>query len=72
MRPLTRPELDAQGCGIPYCGHDHSTLYFHSQCHPKAGLEASYIKATGELVLNCQQCHKFVTRLLIAPGQEAT
>jgi hypothetical protein len=59
--------LNQQGCAVPDCGHDHSILYFHARCHPKAGVEAAYEKASRTLTIKCNQCRKLVVQLVIAP-----
>lgn len=68
--PLTRPQLDAQGCDTPDCGHDHSILYLHAACHPGAGVDVSYVKADGMLHVVCHKCDKPVG--LIAVADEVT
>jgi hypothetical protein len=34
MQALSKQELDAMGCSIPDCGHDHSIIYLNPRCHP--------------------------------------
>lgn len=63
---LTREQLDAAGCGTPNCGHDHSVLFLHAMCHPKAGTRVSYAKSTGELTVACRVCKKLVAKLKVA------
>lgn len=66
-QPLTQSMLDPMGCETPNCGHDHSTLFLNARCHPGGGLEAEYIKATGELKLSCVVCNRPLTSIMVAP-----
>jgi hypothetical protein len=66
-KPLTRHDLDPQGCGIPDCGHDHSILWLHSRCHPSAGVRARYIKKTGVLTICCRSCENWIADIAVAP-----
>jgi hypothetical protein len=59
-------ELDATGCGIPDCGHDHTVLYLHPRCHRSAATRASYDKRTGLLTLRCRQCNSLVAEIAVA------
>jgi hypothetical protein len=65
--PLTRRDLDPQGCGIPNCGHDHSILFLHSRCHPNAGVRASYVKESGVLSMRCRSCKSLIADIAVAP-----
>lgn len=63
------PELEqsaAQGCSMPNCTHDHSTLFLTQRCHPKAGLEASYTKGSGVVTLRCIHCKLELVDLAVA------
>jgi hypothetical protein len=64
--PLTCDLLANAGCDTPNCNHDHSSLFVHPMCHPRAGLNAIYVKARKVLVLQCAQCEKVVTDFAIA------
>lgn len=63
---LTRKELDASGCGMPNCDHNHDELYLHSVCHPTALLEVRYMKVSGELVMSCGTCGKTIAVIEVA------
>ena len=63
---LTREVLDQSHCATPDCGHDHSVIYIHAQCHPRSELAVRYEKAEGECVIECGTCRREVTRLLVA------
>ena len=65
--PLTQTELDAQGCGTPNCGHDHSVLWLHGTCHPSMGSRVAYHKATGVLEITCRRCDKPIASIEVAP-----
>lgn len=54
------------GCGVPDCGHDHSVLYLHAQCHITGGTRASYDKNTGILTIACIKCTKPVATIAVA------
>ncbi len=62
---LTRVVLDKMGCATPFCGHDHSILYLHAQCHPRAKLDARYVKDDGVLILTCAVCQKETARVAV-------
>ena len=62
---LTRATLDPMGCGMAYCDHDHSVLYFRSKCHLHDPVEVRYEKATGEVVVSCSRCKQEVTRVAV-------
>ena len=63
---LTRKQLDAAGCEIPNCGHDHSTIFLHALCHPSAGTRVSYDKPTGLLTIDCRRCKKLIAQVKVA------
>jgi hypothetical protein len=63
---VSRKQLDAQGCGAPLCGHDHTVLFVHPVCHIGAGLEVSYDKRDGVLTIRCHRCKQLVTEILVA------
>ena len=63
---ISRKELNQLGCNVPDCGHDHSVLYIHSQCHPKAGCTVLYQRDNGLLVFTCGRCKKFICDILVA------
>jgi len=63
---LSREQLDVAGCSEPNCGHDHTVLFLHSVCHPKAGTRASYDKRTGLLAVACNRCLKLVAQVKVA------
>jgi hypothetical protein len=67
QRPLTQTELDAQGCGTPNCGHDHSVLWLHGACHPSLGTRVAYHKTTGVLEITCRRCHRHIATIEVAP-----
>lgn len=64
----TRVDLDPLGCSTPNCGHDHSVLYFHPACHPKAYPETRYDKRTGTIIVSCSKCKRQVVEILVASG----
>jgi hypothetical protein len=68
--PLNRSILDTGLCSDPDCNHDHSVLYLHPRCHPRAGVEARYVKATGLLEILCKTCGAPVCRIEVAAGPE--
>jgi hypothetical protein len=63
---LTRKELDAAGCGMPNCDHDHTILYLHSRCHPSRGADVSYDKRSGHLTIICRACKRFIGKVAVA------
>lgn len=69
MTPMTRRALDAGRCMTPGCNHESCELFIHGRCHPHAGIEASYKKATGILTIRCLRCKALVASLLIAQEQ---
>ena len=65
---LTRAKLDPMGCAAPNCDHDHSELYLVQKCHPKVGVDAKYVKDTGQVVITCHACDELVAVLQVADG----
>jgi hypothetical protein len=65
-RLLLKPELDAAGCDMPDCGHDHSVIYLHAACHPHSATRARYEKALGHLIIACHKCGTEVARIAVA------
>jgi len=65
MQILTCTELNDAGCSEPNCTHDHSVVYLHPKCHPKAGTWASYDKNTGVLTIECKRCQKPFVGILV-------
>jgi hypothetical protein len=61
MAVLTKKILNAMGCGMPNCNHDHSILYLHSSCHVDAGTHIRYEKKSERLYIECAKCGKGVT-----------
>ena len=53
---IGKTELENMGCGTPGCGHDHSVLYLHPNCHPNSGIFPRYVKKDGVLVMVCAKC----------------
>ena len=64
---MLKAELDATGCNMPNCGHDHSVLYLHAICHPGYAVDVRYEKKLGHLVVTCHKCGQEVAR--IAPAE---
>jgi hypothetical protein len=62
---LTRVELDKAGCSEPNCTNDHSVLYMAQGCHPTAGVDAKYEKASGTLMFKCHECDKPMPSILV-------
>jgi hypothetical protein len=66
--PLTQAVLKDAQCDTPGCDHsDHSRLWLHAQCHPRAGLAVVYDRATGVVTVECRKCTKLVAELAVAP-----
>jgi hypothetical protein len=66
-QPLTQEDLGVLRCANPDCAHDdHCELVLHSRCHPTAGVNVHYLKASGTLLMKCRQCHKRVTEIEVA------
>ena len=68
-KPLTIEELEAAvrgGCHTPGCEHDHSTLFLHGRCHPKANVQASYTAGAGLLCVECAECGKLIAEIKVA------
>jgi hypothetical protein len=68
MQALTADSMNRMRCENPNCGHDHSVLYLNASCHPKAGVEVRYTKATAILTLECKKCKKVVADIAVAPN----
>jgi hypothetical protein len=66
MAAYYREELDAKGCGAPNCTHDHGVLFLHARCHPGAAPEVCYVKATGQVEVNCSKCHATIASIKVA------
>lgn len=62
-KTVDREALNAMGCDIPGCAHDHSILYLLAECHPKAGTRVKYVKADSLLIIQCSRCGKEVVRV---------
>jgi len=71
MKALTRADLDPSGCSEANCTHDHSRLWFHSTCHPRAALHACYKKADGVIEFRCFGCEALVAEIQVAEIQVA-
>jgi hypothetical protein len=72
-RALHKQELDAlvaAGCDKAGCTDDHtqhgSVMYFHAGCHPVVGTWASYVRGSGELLVQCSICGREVMRVAVA------
>ncbi len=63
--PLTRLQLELEGCDD--CGDTGSDCRFLARCHPMAGLLATFMPASGELVLTCASCGQPAASVLVAP-----
>lgn len=48
------------------CGSDSCTLVPKSVCHPRAGLDVRFRKATGILELDCRKCGRAVAAIAVA------
>lgn len=65
--PQTRYDLDRAQCGTPGCTHeDHSEMFLHSACHPRAGHRVSYHLITGTLEIRCRICHQLAAEIAVA------
>jgi hypothetical protein len=64
-KAMQKEDLDGMGCGMPNCGHDHSTLYFHPRCHLQGGTLVRYEKKEGLLIIDCAVCEREVARIKI-------
>ena len=65
----TQKTMNVMGCGKLGCTHDHSKLFMTQKCHPGAGTDALYIKATGVLEIRCHECETPITEILVAVGE---
>jgi hypothetical protein len=68
MAALTQIDLDAAGCEVPNCRHDHTVLFLKGVCHPSAGNRAAYDKRTKSLKLHCRRCEKIIAEIAVAAG----
>jgi hypothetical protein len=68
---LTREEMDRAGCGNPACDHDHTILFLHAGCHPRAGLKVAYDKRVGVLTIACKRRDKGVAEIAVARSELA-
>lgn len=70
MKTLAISQLEdmvAQGCGVPGCTHkEHNEVFIVQRCHPGVGLEVSYTKGSGALLITCKACHASVTQIGVA------
>lgn len=66
MAALTQKELDKFKCDQPDCPHDHSVLYLQQKCHPDASVNCRYVKATGNLHVECAECGGPVAEIKVA------
>jgi hypothetical protein len=64
--PLTCEALEPVGCGTPDCGHDHSVLFLHAQCHPSGKLAVAYFKARCVIRVTCARCDELVAEIAVA------
>jgi hypothetical protein len=65
--PLTRERLNMLamgGCVVPNCRHDHSVLYLHGACHPKARLNVRY--DSGTVICECAICREMIAVIAVA------
>jgi hypothetical protein len=66
--PLTRAVLDRTPCSTLDCTHeDHSAMWMHSNCHPRAGVVAIYFMADGVMQLQCRKCKRLICAVAVAP-----
>ena len=64
--PLTCLDLEEIKCSTPGCTCDDSKLFVEPKCHPKHGVEAAYVRATGVLEVYCKTCRTHIVDLKIA------
>ena len=62
---LYRDDL-APGETPPGCDMRDDELVMNARCHPRAGVEVTYHKATGILEMRCIRCGKEVATLQVA------
>ena len=60
--PFTQETLN-QLCQASGCGE----FDLHAACHPRAGLDVVYDKATGTANMACRKCHAPVAEIAVAP-----
>jgi hypothetical protein len=66
--PLTRAKLDAMGCGMPNCDHDHTRTFLTPRCHVGGPVEAYYDKSTGLMNFRCYECETFIAAIVVGEG----
>lgn len=69
MRPMTRRDMDKEGCAAPGCGHKgHSSeLVLNQRCHPGAGMKVVY--RLGNVEAFCLRCERMVGSFMVARGE---
>jgi hypothetical protein len=55
--------LNNAACDNPDCGHDHSTLFLHSNCHNEAPTWTRYQKDIETLIITCAECDEEIIRI---------
>jgi hypothetical protein len=66
---LTREHLDritVEGCGMPGCEENHSTLFLHSRCHIKAGVLAEVCEFDPVIHIVCAKCRGHIGDVALA------
>ena len=58
--------ITAEGCAIPDCQHDHTTLFFRAKCHADAPLDVSYTHGSGVLRISCRACRQDIVNVKVA------
>jgi hypothetical protein len=70
MKTLAVSQLEdmvAQGCTMPGCTHtEHNEVFVVQRCHPGAGLNVSYTKGSGMLLIACKVCEAPVVQIGVA------
>lgn len=64
--PLTRKELDQQGCDDPTC--EHRSILFGCGDHFGASIDAHYRKDKGVVVMRCSICRRIIAVVQVASG----
>lgn len=68
-----REYLDSMICADPNCplprAEHRKPVILAAQCHPRAGVLATYVLDSGELVLRCQECLREFVAIGVAPHQ---
>lgn len=68
-KPLTAADLDRAQCSAPGCTHeDHTYLFLHNRCHPRAGSNVAYNMITKTLTVRCRHCERFSAEIAVAHG----